>query len=241
MSRVSYAMMHPGGAGEMTRAVRDASPSWSTASPPGPACRRARSSSSRWWATRSCITSSSASTRSRLARRRSRWRPIAAVRIRPRELGLTAHPGARVYVLPCIAGHVGADAAGAILAETPYLADGTTLRRRRRDERGDRARRPRPPARRILPDGSGLRGCADLRRPTRRARVRSSACGSIGQRSSRGSGSSARTCGRMRPGSPRPRAPSRGDRDLRLGHRRGDRRAVPGRRDHRRRDRSTVG
>src|SRR5205823_13165688 len=38
-----------------------------------------------------------------------------------------AGPGARVYVLPCIAGHVGADSAGAILAETPYLADEVTL------------------------------------------------------------------------------------------------------------------
>jgi uncharacterized 2Fe-2S/4Fe-4S cluster protein (DUF4445 family) len=31
-------------------------------------------------------------------------------------LGLAVHPNARVYVLPCIAGHVGADAAGMILA-----------------------------------------------------------------------------------------------------------------------------
>jgi uncharacterized 2Fe-2S/4Fe-4S cluster protein (DUF4445 family) len=51
----------------------------------------------------------------------------AAVRVRASELDLPAHPGARVYVLPCIAGHVGADAAGAILAETPYLADEVTL------------------------------------------------------------------------------------------------------------------
>src|SRR5439155_385645 len=51
----------------------------------------------------------------------------AAVRVRARELELPAHEGARVYVLPCIAGHVGADAAGAILAETPYLADEITL------------------------------------------------------------------------------------------------------------------
>ncbi|MGH6897160.1 MAG: ASKHA domain-containing protein, partial [Geminicoccaceae bacterium] len=40
------------------------------------------------------------------------------------ELELTAvHPNARVYVLPCIAGHVGADAAGVILSETPHLSD----------------------------------------------------------------------------------------------------------------------
>ncbi len=44
----------------------------------------------------------------------------AAVRIPARVLGLDAHPGARVYVLPCIAGHVGADAAAAALSETPH-------------------------------------------------------------------------------------------------------------------------
>jgi uncharacterized 2Fe-2S/4Fe-4S cluster protein (DUF4445 family) len=33
------------------------------------------------------------------------------------------HPNARVYVLPCIAGHVGADTAGVILSETPHLFD----------------------------------------------------------------------------------------------------------------------
>jgi uncharacterized 2Fe-2S/4Fe-4S cluster protein (DUF4445 family) len=41
-----------------------------------------------------------------------------------RELGLDAlHPGARVYCLPCIAGHVGADAAGMVLAQGPHLGD----------------------------------------------------------------------------------------------------------------------
>jgi uncharacterized 2Fe-2S/4Fe-4S cluster protein (DUF4445 family) len=49
------------------------------------------------------------------------------VRVRASEIEVPAHEGARVYVLPCIAGHVGADAAGAILAETPYLADEITL------------------------------------------------------------------------------------------------------------------
>jgi len=40
------------------------------------------------------------------------------------ELDLVAvHPNARVYVLPCIAGHVGADTAGVILSETPHLSD----------------------------------------------------------------------------------------------------------------------
>lgn len=36
-------------------------------------------------------------------------------------------PDARVYVLPCIAGHVGADTAGVILSETPHLYEETRL------------------------------------------------------------------------------------------------------------------
>jgi len=46
---------------------------------------------------------------------------------RANELGLAIAPGAFVYALPCIAGHVGADAAGMTLAEGPYLRDELTL------------------------------------------------------------------------------------------------------------------
>ena len=50
-----------------------------------------------------------------------------AVHARAAELGLGVHPGARVYVLPCIAGHVGADTAGVILAEQPHRSDALAL------------------------------------------------------------------------------------------------------------------
>jgi uncharacterized 2Fe-2S/4Fe-4S cluster protein (DUF4445 family) len=50
-----------------------------------------------------------------------------AVHTTTAELGVRAHPGARVYVLPCIAGHVGADTAGVILAEEPHKAEAVTL------------------------------------------------------------------------------------------------------------------
>ncbi len=43
------------------------------------------------------------------------------------ELDLSIHPNARVYTLPCIAGHVGADAAAVILSEEPYDTDEMTL------------------------------------------------------------------------------------------------------------------
>ncbi len=44
-----------------------------------------------------------------------------------RQLELGVHPGARAYLLPCIAGHVGADTAGMLLAEAPYRDDAITL------------------------------------------------------------------------------------------------------------------
>jgi uncharacterized 2Fe-2S/4Fe-4S cluster protein (DUF4445 family) len=50
-----------------------------------------------------------------------------AVRRPATDLGFPVHPGARAYVLPCIAGHVGADAAGVILSEGPYLGDEVNL------------------------------------------------------------------------------------------------------------------
>lgn len=51
----------------------------------------------------------------------------AALHTHARDLGLGIHPGGMVYVLPCIAGHVGADAAGVVLAEEPQLRDEMTL------------------------------------------------------------------------------------------------------------------
>jgi len=42
-----------------------------------------------------------------------------SMRLRADDLGLNIHPSARVYFLPCIAGHVGADAAAVALSEAP--------------------------------------------------------------------------------------------------------------------------
>jgi uncharacterized 2Fe-2S/4Fe-4S cluster protein (DUF4445 family) len=50
-----------------------------------------------------------------------------AVTVPARELGLDLPESARAYVLPCIAGHVGADAAGMLLAEAPWQDDRITL------------------------------------------------------------------------------------------------------------------
>ena len=43
------------------------------------------------------------------------------------EVGLSFNHATRLYLLPCIAGHVGADAAGVVLAEVPHQSDEITL------------------------------------------------------------------------------------------------------------------
>lgn len=50
-----------------------------------------------------------------------------ALHLRAAELDLSIHPAARVYILPCIAGHVGADAAAVALSEAPYKSDDLML------------------------------------------------------------------------------------------------------------------
>lgn len=50
-----------------------------------------------------------------------------AISLRALELDLNLHPAARVYLLPCIAGHVGADAAAVALSEAPDKSDDLVL------------------------------------------------------------------------------------------------------------------
>ncbi|MEQ3679606.1 ASKHA domain-containing protein [Pseudophaeobacter sp.] len=47
--------------------------------------------------------------------------------LRATELDLNIHPAARVYLLPCIAGHVGADAAAVALSEAPDKSEDLVL------------------------------------------------------------------------------------------------------------------
>lgn len=50
-----------------------------------------------------------------------------AVEIPARDIAINIHPGGYVFALPCIAGHVGADTAGVLLAESPYERDEISL------------------------------------------------------------------------------------------------------------------
>ena len=50
-----------------------------------------------------------------------------AVDIWSSEIDIELHPNARAYLLPCIAGHVGADTAAVMLAETPWTLEEISL------------------------------------------------------------------------------------------------------------------
>jgi uncharacterized 2Fe-2S/4Fe-4S cluster protein (DUF4445 family) len=127
MSRVSYAMMHPEGASEMTAAVRKALDGLIATLAMRAGIKRAEilelaivGNPIMHHLLLGIDPTPLGSAPFALATDR-------AVRTTAAELGLRAHPGARVYVLPCIAGHVGADTAGVILAEEPHRADRLTL------------------------------------------------------------------------------------------------------------------
>jgi uncharacterized 2Fe-2S/4Fe-4S cluster protein (DUF4445 family) len=127
MSRVSYVMMHPEGAAEMTAVIRLALDELL-----GEVCDQAGVE------------------RAQLMEVSLVGNPImhhvflgispvelggapfalatdAALHLRARDLDLAINPGAMVYILPCIAGHVGADTAGVILSEEPQLQEEITL------------------------------------------------------------------------------------------------------------------
>jgi uncharacterized 2Fe-2S/4Fe-4S cluster protein (DUF4445 family) len=127
MSRVSYSMMNPGGAAAMTAAVREA------------LCGLAVD-----------VARSAGVSHEDILEATLVGNPIMhhlLLGIDPVELGgapfalavdhsltlranvidFKLHRNARIYVLPCIAGHVGADAAGMVLAERPDLNDELTL------------------------------------------------------------------------------------------------------------------
>lgn len=127
MSRVSYAMMHPGGARQMTDAVREALNSL---------CADVASQAHAAVEEILEVTFVGNPIMHHLLLGidpvELGGAPFAlatdeAMTLRATELGLALHPNARAYVLPCVAGHVGADTAGMILSERPDLADEVTL------------------------------------------------------------------------------------------------------------------
>ena len=127
MSRVSYVMMHPEGAGELTHAVRqgvnDLIGEVCSLGGIGPAD-----------VVELTVVGNPIMHHLFLGLdpRELGGAPFAlavdtALDLKARDIGIGVNPGANVYMLPCIAGHVGADAAGMVLAEEPHLLDEISL------------------------------------------------------------------------------------------------------------------
>ena len=143
MSRVSYAMMNPGGAAEMTRAVRAALNDLA-----GQAA--AEAGIARELIFEAVIVGNPIMHHlvlgidpTELGQAPFALATADALNLWAEEIELRLHPDARIYILPCIAGHVGADAAAVALSEAPNLSDELDARRRRRHQRRDPARQPR--------------------------------------------------------------------------------------------------
>ena len=127
MSRVSYAMMNPGGEKDMTKAVREALQGLISE-----LAREADVSFSRIFD----ITLVGNPVMHHLLMGINPVElggaPFAlatdqSIYARASDIELDINPGTRIYVLPCIAGHVGADAAAVTLSEAPYERDELTL------------------------------------------------------------------------------------------------------------------
>jgi uncharacterized 2Fe-2S/4Fe-4S cluster protein (DUF4445 family) len=127
MSRVSYVMMHPEGAGEMTQVIREALNSLFA------------EVAAEMGISREDILEVSLVANPIMHHILLGISPVelggapfalttdAAVQVPAVELDLKINGGGRIYILPCIAGHVGADTAGMILSEEPQEQDQMTL------------------------------------------------------------------------------------------------------------------
>ena len=127
MSRVSYVMMHPGGEVELTEAVRKALDGLLATLGNKAGIKRAEILELAIVGNPIMHHLLLGIDPTPLGSAPFALATDAAVELTAADLGVRAHPGARVYVLPCIAGHVGADTAGVILAEEPHKADAMTL------------------------------------------------------------------------------------------------------------------
>ena len=127
MSRVSYVMLNPGGEHEMTRLVREA-----VAELAADLGRQADASATDILEITLVANPIMHHLLLGISPVELGTAPFSlatdgAVTLLASELDLGLHPGARAYLLPCIAGHVGADAAAMLLAEAPWNDEGTTL------------------------------------------------------------------------------------------------------------------
>ena len=128
MSRVSYAMMNPGGAAEMTAAVREAIDTLGRAIAGEAGIDPALIVETVFVCNPVMHHLLLGVDPVELGQAPFALATSQSLELEARDLGLGAiNPRARAYVLPCIAGHVGADAAAVALSEEPWRAEELTL------------------------------------------------------------------------------------------------------------------
>ena len=208
MSRVSYVMMNPGGEAELTEAVRGAVNALIGEVADEAGIRAGRHPERELRRQPDHAPPVARHRSDRAGRCPIRARAVGrADACRARDIDLDINAGARVYVLPCVAGHVGADAAGVVLSEAPHRAEETVLI----VDVGTNAEIVLGNRERLLAASSahrpGLRGRADRGRPARGARRDRAGAHRPGHAGGQCQESSAATSGPTRRGSPKPPPP----------------------------------
>ena len=127
MSRVSYVMMNPGGEVELTRAVRESMNALIVQV-------STEAEIDREWIVEAVLVGNPVMHHLflgidpvELGQAPFALASSGAVSLWASEVEMVMHPEARLYILPCIAGHVGADAAAVALSEAPYRSDDLVL------------------------------------------------------------------------------------------------------------------
>ena len=128
MSRVSYAMMNPGGAAEMTRAVREALDALARALAEEAGIEAAAIVEAVFVCNPVMHHLLLGIDPVELGQAPFALATSASLSLAAAELGLqSVNAGARAYILPLIAGHVGADAAAVVLSEAPQTSPDLVL------------------------------------------------------------------------------------------------------------------
>lgn len=127
MSRVSYSMMNAGGAAEMTAAVRDGMNALFTQIASEAEIDKALIMDAVFVCNPVMHHLFLGIDPFELGQAPFALATSDALRLEARDLELNLHPSARVYLLPCIAGHVGADAAAVALSEAPDKSEDLVL------------------------------------------------------------------------------------------------------------------
>ncbi|MBD3678184.1 MAG: DUF4445 domain-containing protein [Rhodobacteraceae bacterium] len=127
MSRVSYSMMHPGGAAEMTAAVREGMNTLFDQVAAETGIDKAQIMDAVFVCNPVMHHLFLGIDPFELGQAPFALATSEALHLFARDLELDLHPAARSYILPCIAGHVGADAAGVVLSEAPEKSEDLVL------------------------------------------------------------------------------------------------------------------